>query len=106
MTRTKVAAANYARWWDDAVENGLRSWPIDASLERALERYVKERIPTGGFLRCVLENDLLGAVSNADEFNIRNLRNIANFVRAVVPVKASGSKEKVVRWLTGVEEDL
>jgi hypothetical protein len=95
--------ADYSNFWDEAVSNAQRSWPVAVGLERSLERYVKERIPTGDFLRGVLENDLTTAVSYADEFNLRNIRNIALFVRTAVPIRAQGSKEKVLRWLSGVE---
>ena len=39
-----------------------------AHLKPGLRRYLVDRIETGGFLRCVLENDLLGAASRADRW--------------------------------------
>lgn len=103
--RPKVTLANYARFWDEGVEQKFQNWPIDQSLVNSLAMYVKERVPTGGFLRAVLENDLLDAVNRADLVNQMQLRNIANFVRTAVPAVAQGSPEKVIRWLTGVEGD-
>lgn len=102
--RPKVEV-NYSRFWDDAIYNAQRSYPeVSESLVRALERYVKDRIPTGGFLRAVLENNLIAAVSYADVDNIVILDKIVRFVHVVVPVVAQGSEDKVNRWIIGVEE--
>jgi len=66
-----------------------------------LNRYMTHRIPTGGFLRAVLENDLRGtvtrispAIPNSTIFILVTLLN--NYASA----ESWGSKEKVAAWLT------
>lgn len=84
-----------------------RSYPaVSDTLIKALEKYVKDRIPTGGFLRAVLENDLSTAVSYADGENILILDKIMGFVRCAVPIIAQGNSDKVQGWLAGVEDQL
>lgn len=65
----------------------------------SLERYVKEGCPTGGFLRAVLENDLMEAFRLADEGNIAAMFHIVSYVYNEVPISAHGSKQKVQDWL-------
>ena len=71
---------------------------VDATLKEGLERYVEHGIVPGGFLRAVLENDFLGAVSRADVANSHNLRAIADYVYLSVPATAWGSPEAVHKW--------
>ncbi len=65
----------------------------------SLSRYVNNKIPTGGFLRAVLENDFMGAFNRADLNNTRNMDLIAKFVYNYVPMGARGSRAKVADWL-------
>ena len=58
---------------------------IPKDLAQALYRYVNEHLPPGGFLTSVLENDLFGAVSRADEHNIRYIKEIAQYVYWELP---------------------
>lgn len=46
---------------------------IPTSTFQALERFLFHGIPTGGFLRAVMENDLRGSFERADEENRANL---------------------------------
>jgi hypothetical protein len=57
-------------------------------------------LPTGDFLRAVLENNLEQAISRADDINIHALPHIVAYVRECVPSIAWGSSEKVNRWLS------
>ena len=65
----------------------------------ALKRYVFEGIPTGGFLRAVLENNLEGAVSRADEYNLRNIPVYGFVLFNYCPMTCWGSKEMVDSWI-------
>jgi len=67
----------------------------------ALERYINDRIATGGFLNAVLCNDLIGAISLADEQNLRSIPEIVKFLYNNVPMRAWRTKEKVKTWLKG-----
>jgi hypothetical protein len=61
----------------------------------SIRRYVDHGIPTGGFLRAVLANDLMQAVGRADESSLANLAEIARYIYNDIPANAHGSYEKV-----------
>jgi len=91
-------------------ETGKKGWgggtyaeEIPEHLLDALLRYGQKRIPTGGFLRAVLSNDLFEAVARADENSLKALRNIITFIRWEMPSECRGSSEKVDKWLKGRE---
>jgi len=65
----------------------------------SLDRYVKNKIPTGDFLRAVLENNLFMSFSRADLENGRDLREIVQYVYKELPGDCWGSVEKVTNWL-------
>ena len=65
----------------------------------ALQRYVKQHIPTGGFLRAVLKNDLFGAMSKADESNQAALHAICMYVYNEMPCNCWGNEETINAWL-------
>lgn len=67
----------------------------------ALKRYVEARIPTGGFLRAVLENNLSEAFGRADEYNLTTLFHICAYIYNELPASCWGSPEKVETWLIG-----
>ena len=64
-----------------------------------LLRYAKEGIPTGGFLRAVLENDLMEAFARADRQNTDDMEEIVSFVYNDLPSACHGSPEIVKKWL-------
>lgn len=66
---------------------------------QGLELYLKHGIEPGGFLRAVLENDLLMAVQRADRTNREALKEICLFVANELPGEARGSKLAVEYWL-------
>lgn len=70
----------------------------------ALNRYVVHHIPTGGFLRAVLENDFMRAVGGADNDNLCCLLEIRDFILGNLPMECYGSKEKVKDWLAAREQ--
>ena len=69
------------------------------SIKDSIDRYVKDKCPTGSFLRYVLENNLMGAMGQADEDNCRDLFEICNYVYNKIPASCHGSPEKVKAWL-------
>lgn len=73
---------------------------ISEYISASIARYVRERVPTGGFLHAVLANDLYEAAARADTENRRNLGEIALFVLHNVPTSACGSYERVRDHLT------
>jgi len=65
----------------------------------SITRYVEERVPTGGFLRAVLSNDLMGAMSKADLHNQQALPAICKYIYNRVPSGCWGSENIVNDWL-------
>lgn len=72
---------------------------------KSLVRYVNDKVPTGGFLRAVLENDLMDSFSRADSHNTLFMKEIVQYVYNYVPMAAKGSRDAVDAWLKG-ENDL
>ncbi len=78
---------------------------LDLALREGLRRYLVDRIETGGFLRCCLENDFAGAVSRANpSLNLTQLKLIGQLLNGGFPAIAWGSRETVTAWLAESEE--
>jgi hypothetical protein len=69
-----------------------------------IKNYVDNKIPTGSFLRAVLENNLLEAFKRADEGNISAMQEIVAYCYWEIPGNCWGSAEKVQEWLDSVDE--
>jgi hypothetical protein len=66
-----------------------------------LVAYFEERVPVGGFLSAVLENNLLKAAAAADNRNKSKLFEYASWLYNYAPVGSYGSREKVEAWIGG-----
>lgn len=73
---------------------------IPSETKEALDRYVFNHVPPGGFLEAVLTNDLRGAFVNADKQNLNALPAIVAYVYNQTPVVCRGTPERYERWLT------
>lgn len=73
--------------------------PIPQRIIDSLTRYADDHIPTGDFLRAVLENNLIEAVGRADDDNKRILPEIVEYCYNEMPSNCWGSKEDVEDWL-------
>lgn len=73
---------------------------IEQRFKESIDRYVSQRIPTGGFLMAVLENNLVEAIGTADTEAMDNIRHIVCYLYNEVPSNCWGNKEKVKNWLT------
>jgi len=74
---------------------------ITPQAKRGLDRYVKYRIPTGGFLRAVLENDFMRAIGKADIDNLCTITDIRDYILSELPIECYGTPEAVSKWLQG-----
>jgi hypothetical protein len=72
---------------------------IRVDVIESLQRYVEQRIPTGGFLQAVLENNLQEAFGLADEDNCAMLFHICAYIYNELPSMSHGSPERVQKWL-------
>jgi hypothetical protein len=72
---------------------------VPQTLHDGLTEYFAARRPTGGFLRAVLENDLLQACLRADDVNRYELATIVLWLHHYASATGWGSPEKVAAWL-------
>lgn len=79
----------------------LDQYHIPHHCRPGLSLYFAKRRPTGSFLRAVLCNDFVGAVTRADTDNLPALRQYAYFLANEAPDAAWGSQENVDAWIAG-----
>ena len=72
---------------------------IPQSTKYQIDEYVKHYIPTGGFVRAVLENNLMEAFYRADDMNASHMKDIVVYVYNKIPSTCWGSPEIVKLWL-------
>ena len=72
---------------------------IPPYLRDGLERYRDSRIPTGGFLRAVLSNDLSMAMQTGMPESLAALKAVHDWLMAEMPARAWGSRRAVKQWL-------
>ena len=70
-----------------------------------IRRYVDHRIPPGGFVTAVLENNLKEAFMRADDGNIAAMFEIVSYCYNEIPGTCWGSPERVAAWLANEEDD-
>ncbi|MHA2136002.1 MAG: hypothetical protein ACW99J_19250 [Candidatus Thorarchaeota archaeon] len=66
---------------------------------RAIRQYVESRRPVGDFVTAVLENNLAGALFQADTENREALDQIVLLVHNRIPSYCHGSKKAVQEWI-------
>jgi len=71
---------------------------IEQRFKEAIDRWVKDASPMGGFITAVIENDLAGAIGRADVDARENLHEIIKYLWNECPSPCWGSKEKVKAW--------
>jgi len=64
-----------------------------------IKRYVEDRIPPGGFLTAVLENNLKESFARADDENLVTIFELVSYIYNRIPFICWGSPEKVKKWL-------
>lgn len=79
----------------------MSEYNIPNRIVEALKRYEQDRIPTGSFLRAVLENNLTEAFQRADDECLLRLRDIVSYCYNKLPSPCWGSKKQVSAWLKG-----
>lgn len=78
---------------------------IPRPIRRAIDGHALHGRPTGGFVRAVLENDLIEAFILADESSTAALRGIVFYVYHEIPSACWGSRKKVKAWLEKFRTD-
>ena len=102
----EMAGAAYPDEVADMLDVARRNDPMwcPPEIVESLLRYWHRRIPTGGFLQAVLENDLVEACARADDDNIRHLPGIVSFCYNQLPGNSWHSRENVQAWLAREDE--
>ena len=78
-------------------------YDIPAHTQGALARYVECGFMPGGFLTAVLNNDLFGAVTRADELNVQVLPEIVRYVYNELPASCWGSTERMEAYAAKIQ---
>ena len=69
-----------------------------------IKRYVESGISPGSFLTAIIQNDLSGAVANADDENLRNIPAFVSYFYNECPSGCWGSPHKMETWIAGIKE--
>jgi hypothetical protein len=86
----------------EALEALTNDITIPPQLTAGLYRYLSQRIPTGDFLRAVLENNFMEAISRAHPgLTLSSIKSLCTLMYTVFPSSAFGSHEAVDAWLAG-----
>ncbi|KKN45148.1 hypothetical protein LCGC14_0686010 [marine sediment metagenome] len=67
-------------------------------IQGAMDRWVEQAIPPGGFLTAVLSNNLRGAFGCADHINLQHMQEIVMYCYWEIPGNCWGSRESVAAW--------
>jgi hypothetical protein len=77
----------------------FHGYRIPPHMGEALDAYIAEGRPVGNFLEAVIANDLLDAVTRADNGNLANLPAFMGWLYNEAPRSAWGSRERYDAWL-------
>ena len=70
------------------------------AIKRAIDLYASDGIPTGGFLRAVLEHrDVWDVMGRADEENAQDIMEILRYIHSELPGNCHGSRDVVRAWI-------
>lgn len=84
----------------------FRGFTIPAYMRDALQRYIEHGEPPGDFLTAVISNNLLEAVSRADDHNQINLPAYVAYLYNEAPPGSWGSPEKMQAWIETKQSQL
>lgn len=76
----------------------FRMWQIPCRMRAGMLRWTELGILPGDFLTAIFENDLVEAVSRADDENMLNLPAYANFLYNHAPRRCWGGKAQMEAW--------
>ena len=87
---------------NDVDESLATSVPL--RLKESIDRYARHGVPTGGFLRAVLSNDLMSAIRRADNTSLNSILAICQYIHNAVPSAIRGSREAVEAHLRKAQD--
>lgn len=71
---------------------------IEPRFKDSIDHFIKDGIPTGGFLYAVMTNDLKESIKRADDLAIDNIPHIVSYLYNDCPSICWGSVEKIYNW--------
>lgn len=77
----------------------MAEYNIPERIKESINRYSRDGVPTGDFLKAVLCNDLFGSLGRADDENRLALFNIGSYIYNEIPFTCWGSPEKYKAWI-------
>jgi len=89
------------------MNNELREYIVNnipEHMQPGLIDYIERGTPPGGFLRCVLENNLFAACMHGDHVNRKRLDDYGCLLLRL-PVAAWGSRERVDEWVADARQE-
>jgi len=76
---------------------------LTVETQAGLSRYILDHKEPGGYLRAVLENDLMTAIQTADPQNLKQLKNLCKWIFNNAPGDSWGDQFTVDNWIYGEE---
>lgn len=89
---------------NEILEKALHDLNIPLHMHGAIKRYIDDGLYPGGFLSAVLENDLKGAVAQADHLNLKALPDYVKWLYNYAPMGCWGYKGVVSDWIAYVND--
>ena len=77
----------------------MNNYDMTNLCKQALDLYIKKGIRPGGFLTAVICNDLMSAVGNADDWNIKIIPEYVKYLYNEAPGNCWGSPEAMQSWM-------
>lgn len=71
---------------------------VPPHLHEGLLGWIEQGTPPGGFLEAVIQNDLVRAISKADEGSYRQLRDLIYFLTNHAPYGSFYAKDAIHNW--------
>ena len=81
------------------LHEAIEATVLPDNLKLGLNNYFVHHTKPGGFLTCVICNDLVGAVMRADPQSMVYMKPLMEFMLNEVPAKSWGSPERLKAWV-------
>ena len=88
----------------DDQKQAMHDYGIPDYMHDGIARYYEDRIPPGGFLTAVINNDLREACARADDTNRHRLFAYMMWFYNHAPIGSWGHANAVDEWLSGDEQ--
>lgn len=78
----------------------FNGYNIPEHAQHALMQYIKNGVPVNSFLKSIICNDLMLAVSHSDHTTSHAIADITKWMFKHAPINCWGSKELYHKWLS------